>query len=206
MILKFDEFINEAWMERSHYETQHLYGTDPHFKRQVDNGELHFAEGADGKPVKVINGEIFYGRVSRQVHYLKKQGKDELQIEIECFTDNPEYIFGLVNINELAQILIKKEIGWLYVTNKRYKDSWYVSKDKYYNSGKPDDFDEDTLITIKKPLRKTHLFDDVKKMLFNGDMFIKVVVDDVKRKKLSVVDAFNSREEAEKDMIEKLKK
>ena len=32
MILKFDEFINEAWMERSHYETQHLYGTDPHFK------------------------------------------------------------------------------------------------------------------------------------------------------------------------------
>ena len=205
MILKFDEFINEAWMERSHYETQHLYGTDQHFKRQVDNGELYFAEGADGKPMKVINGEIFYGRVSRQVHYLKKQEKDELQIEIECFTDNPKYIFGLVNMNELAQILIKKEIGWCYITNKRYKNSRYALKG-YSNYGKPDDFDEDTLITIKKPLRKTHLFDDVKKMLFNENVFIKVAVDDVKRKKLSVVDAFNTREEAEKDMIETLKK
>lgn len=209
MILKFDEFINETWMERSHYETQHLYGTDPHFKRMIDNGELHFAIGADEKPMKVIKGEIFYGEIWIGS---SEHNKDELPIFVDCFTDNPRYISGVVNIDELAQIFIKKEIRWYYITNKSYgSNKCYIVKGRYRHLGKPDNFDEDTLIRIQKPLRKTYSVDDVKRMIMDRkepSIFVKVVVNDIdgNRLKLSVVDAFNTREDAETDMLKTLKK
>lgn len=205
MILKFDEFINETWMERSHYETQHLYGTDPHFKRQVDNCELHFAEGVDGKPMEVVKGEVFYGKISINKRN-KKCEKDELPIVIDCMTDNPECIFCVINVNELAQLLIKKEIGWKYITG-HFDGHRLISRCTSFR--KPDNPDEDRLLKIEKPkLRKSHLLDDVKALVNNINIFVKVVVDDVddKELKLSVVDAFNTREDAETDMLETLKK
>lgn len=210
MILKFDEFINEAWMERSHYETQHLYGTDPHFKRQVDNCELHFAEGADGKPMEVVKGEVFYGKISINNHF-KNVGKDELPIFIDCITDNPESISCVINVKELAQLFKEKEIRWYYVTQYcKYGGSYHI---RSTNLGKPEFSHEDErLIKIKKPqLRKLHLIDDVKAMINDKKeppIFVKVVVDDVDGKKLkfSVVDAFNTKSEAEEDMMETLKK